>query len=625
MRTTLLLLLSLSLITGCASTQPSYEPAAISAPPKILPEPVELKSLPGSYHITSTTTLNAPEGPATNALSSLNLPPSNARHNAIVLKIDKTNPTLGDEGYTLDSNSSGVLISANTPCGLFYGTQTLRQMITEDQSVPACHIVDYPRFRYRGLMLDSGRHIQSMDYIKSLIDRLAQLKMNTFHWHLTEDQGWRLEIKKYPRLTEFGAWRNRTLGESNDRYGGFFTQDQAREIVKYAQDRCITVIPEIEMPGHSTAAVASYPALGCTGKQMQVLDHWGISPDVYCAGNEETYKFCEDVLTEVMDIFPSKTIHIGGDECPKTNWKVCPKCQAKMKELGLKDEDALQGYFTSRIAKFLADHGRHLQGWNEIMNGTTLPQGVIVQQWNYPHSATVAAQAGLDVVTSPTTHCYFDYDYKSIPTRKVLDFEPVPEDLQPELTYHIKGPQANVWTERIADNARCDVMIFPRLYALAEVGWSPKGERDWDSFLDRAKAYMTRNHADDAESMQRLTNDYDFANKIGSWSRKTITTQPKELEWDATKIVKGEGTYKATFSFDKGPHGLTIDEAVMECSCGHQETDTHKGFTGAMNKDNEYTFHVAPKSPDMTWKLKATVHGEGGNNSAGSVYLKKVQ
>jgi hexosaminidase len=259
------------------------------------------------------------------------------------------------------------------------------------------------------------------------------------------------------------------------------------------------------------------------------------------------------------------------------------------------------------------------------MNGTTLPQGVIVQQWNYPHSATVAAQAGLDVVCSPTSHCYFAYDYKTIPTRKVLDYEPIPDDLQSDLAAHIRGPQCNIWTERLPEQSDDDRMIFPRVYALAEVGWSAKGKKSWDDFQDRAKAYMARTHANDVESMDHLTNDYDYANRIGVWTPKTISTTLNEIEFDASKIVKGEGTYKATFQFDRGPHGLAIEEAALLCSCGHREADIHKGFAGTINKDNEYIFHVSPKSPDMTWKLVATVRSDGGNNSRGTVYLKKVQ
>jgi len=414
---------------------------------------------------------------------------------AISLKLDPSASALGAEGYELNVTDKKVQITAMKDAGLFYGVQTLAQLV-DGSTIPAVHIIDKPRFPYRGYMLDSCRHMQSKQYIKQLIDQLSALKINRFHWHLTEDQGWRIEIKKYPKLTEIGSYREK----DGQRYGGFYTQADIREVVQYAEDHCMVVIPEIEMPGHSSAALSAYPWLGCTGGPYKVRWEWGISEDVYCAGKETTYEFCENVLDEVMQLFPnSPVIHIGGDECPKSRWHACPNCQAMIKEKHLKDENALQGYFTSRIAHYLADHGRRLQGWNEIMEGTDLPPGVIVQQWSAPNSARDAARAGLDVVCSPTTNCYFDYGLDTTPTEKVYAFEPIPADLQPELNAHILGPQANVWTEGIVTEKDVQRMTFPRIAALAEVGWSEKKSRNWSDFQTRMTHYIATQPEDQRE------------------------------------------------------------------------------------------------------------------------------
>lgn len=532
---------------------------------------------------------------------------------------DSSESSLGDEGYDLTVTGKGVTIKSPTDAGLFYGKVTLKQLIGPDNVVPAVHIVDKPRFPYRGLMLDSGRHIQSVEYIKTLIDRMADLKMNRFHWHLTEDQGWRIEIKKYPRLTEFGAWREK----DGQRYGGFFTQDQIKDVVAYAQARFITVIPEIEMPGHSTAAVASYPWLGCTGKQFPVRWDWGISPHVYCPAKETTYEFCENVLAEVMGLFPSSTIHIGGDECPKDEWKADPGCQALIKKLGLKDEDALQGYFTTRIAKFLESHGRHLQGWNEIMNGTDLPKGVIVQQWNAPHSATLAAQAGLDVVASPTSHCYLDYPYVQITAKKVLEFEPVPADLDKSLVHHILGPEGELWTEHMDDEARVDYMAFPRAVALAEVAWSPAGEKSWDDFKTRCQAWIARQPADQQKGLEeRLNFGTYYGNRIGAWGPKNTTTDNQYKHWNATRYIISAGTYEVRIVHSEGGNGLAIDEVSLT---PNGTTDKHPGVTGATSKDNVYTVTLNKYDPNTPYIVKATVRGNGGNSTMGAVYIKKIK
>ena len=339
------------------------------------------------------------------------------------------------------------MITAAAPNGLFYGMQTLKQLLPVESTngvleVPVVDIKDQPRFAWRGNMLDCGRHFFPISFIKKYIDILAMYKLNTFHWHLTEDQGWRIEIKKYPLLTEISSWRDETVvGHNTDKYdgmgyGGFYTQDQAREIVKYAAERYINIVPEIEMPGHSSAALAAYPQLGCTGGPYKVQERWGVFKDVYCAGKDETFEFLQNVLDEVMDIFPSPFIHIGGDECPKDSWKECPACQKRMKDNHLKDEHELQGWFITQMDHYLTSKGRRLIGWDEILEGGLAPQATVMS-WRGTKGGIEAAKLHHDVVMSPTTNMYLDY-YQSkdkdnepfaiggfLPLEKVYDYEPV--------------------------------------------------------------------------------------------------------------------------------------------------------------------------------------------------------
>jgi hexosaminidase len=435
------------------------------------------------------------------------LEPATGFHPSIVMEqpapgdIQLTNlyseASLGDEGYSINCGKPGVVICAPKLAGLFYGVQSLRQMLPPQiesktkvsdvkWTAPSEQIRDWPRFKYRGFMLDSCRHMQSLDYIKRQIDLMALYKLNRFHWHLSEDQGWRIEIKKYPKLAEIGAWRAETMGDGK-RYGGFYTQDQIRDIVKYAADRYITIIPEIDMPGHMCAALASYPNLGCTGGPYAVRTKWGIEKDVLCAGNPETYEFVQNVLDEVCDLFPSDVIHIGGDECPRDRWHDCEKCQAKMKAEGLKDEDALQNYFTHWVAKYLETKGRRLQGWNEIMKGGDLPQTAIVHVWNNDNDTTAAAKSGRDLVYSRTSFLYFDYLWERVPMAKVYSSEPVPAGLSDDEAKHVLGLQANLWTEHRPTDKSCDEFTWPRLCAMAEVGWTNREKCDYADFLSRMK------------------------------------------------------------------------------------------------------------------------------------------
>ncbi|MCU4157825.1 family 20 glycosylhydrolase [Carboxylicivirga sp. A043] len=429
----------------------------------------------------------------------------------------------GVEGsYQLVVTKDGILVKSNNPVGLFYGFQTIRQLMpakveskelvkNTDWTVPAVEITDAPNFSYRGLHLDVGRHFFPIDFIKKYIDLLALHKMNVFHWHLTEDQGWRLEIKKYPKLAEVAAFRDETLvghlgvGErqyDGKRYGGYYTQEEAREIVQYAADRFITVIPEIELPGHAQAALAAYPEFGCTGGPYEVAKEWGVFKEVYCAGNEEVFSFLEDVLVEVMDIFPSKYIHIGGDECPKARWEECPKCKKRMQAEGCKDAHELQSYFIHRIEKFLNANGRDIIGWDEILEGGLAPNATVMS-WRGIKGGEEAAKQGHNVIMTPNTHFYLDYYQNNpqkeplaiggyLPLSKVYSYDPMAGDLTAEEAKHIIGVQGNVWTEYMAESDYVEYMTYPRACAIAEVGWLDFSKRDYEAFARRLQSHFKR-------------------------------------------------------------------------------------------------------------------------------------
>ncbi len=425
-------------------------------------------------------------------------------------------PLARDESYVLTVMPTGIEIRAATHAGLFYGTRTLLQLLpaspeeTEAWTVPALEIRDHPRFVYRGLHLDVGRHFFPPEYIKRYIDVLARHKLNVFHWHLTEDQGWRLEIEAYPRLAEVSAWRAETIVERNFDpyvgdgvpYGGFYTRDEVRDIVAYAAERYVTVVPEIEMPGHSVAVLAAYPELACTEGPFEVSTVWGVKADIYCP-HEQTFEFLEDVLTEVMELFPSPYIHIGGDEAPKSRWEESPIAQAVIRREGLADEFELQSWFIQRIERFLLEHGRRLIGWDEILEGGLAPQATVMS-WRGVNGGIEAARQGHDVVMTPTSHMYFDY-YQSrnrdgeplaiggyLPLELVYSYEPVPVELSEEEARRVLGAQGNVWTEYIKTPEHADYMAYPRALALSELTWSPRSARNWANFTERLPAGLAR-------------------------------------------------------------------------------------------------------------------------------------
>ena len=424
---------------------------------------------------------------------------------AIVLTIDPK--VVGAEAYRLSVNNKQVTIAASTPAGVFYGIQTLRKSLPvqttgEAITLPAVTVADAPRFGYRGMMLDCARHFFPLSFVKKFIDILAMHNMNVFHWHLTEDQGWRLEIKSHPELTAKSSMRSGTVIGHNATvddsipHGGFYTQQEAREIVEYARQRHITVYPEIDMPGHMLAALAAYPELGCTGGPYEVGHRWGVYKDVLCLGKESTYKFVQDVIDEVVDIFPAKYFHIGGDESPTVMWEKCPKCLQKAKDENT-DIKHLQQYFTNRVEKYLNGKGKSIIGWDEILEGK-INQSATIMSWRGVEPGLKAAKQGHDVIMTPSSHVYFDhYQAKDTkhepdaiggcsPVEKVYSYEPLPDTLSAEAKNRIKGVQANLWTEYIPFTTQAEYMVLPRMAALAEVQWTPVAKKNFDDFSKRA-------------------------------------------------------------------------------------------------------------------------------------------
>jgi hexosaminidase len=518
---------------------------------QIIPKPAELKLTEGVFEFSKNTKFvvsNDFQKEISNALISkfekaagwkpeiTDVVPNS---NYIQFKVDDN---LEDEAYLLTVNKDEITIAAKDNAGFIYGLESVRQLLpvaiegndviaNTEWIIPALTIKDQPRFQYRGLMLDVSRHFFNVDYIKKTIDRLVMHKMNVLHLHLVDDQGWRIEIKKYPKLTELGAYRNGTIvghypGSENDNKieGGFYTQEQIKDIVAYASKKNITVIPEIELPGHSSAAIAAYPYLSCfpdeptsvphnmmseTSRKLQekgqvkiVQESWGVYKDIYCAGNEETFTFLENVLKEVIPLFPSKYIHIGGDEAIKPNWKICPNCQKRIKDEGLKDEHELQSYFIKRIEKFINSKGKKMIGWDEILEGGLAPEATVMS-WRGTKGGLEAAEQGHDVIMTPGTHCYFDH-YQGpkseepmafggyTPISKVYEFDPVVETMTPEEAKHVLGGQANLWSEYITTTEHSEYMIFPRLAAMSEALWSPKESHDWNDFSSKIETMFKR-------------------------------------------------------------------------------------------------------------------------------------
>jgi hexosaminidase len=531
------LLLFLLLFPACFFAQ--------NNPVNLIPQPVEMQPGAGSFVLTKNATIgyNKPEGRPTaemlagklNAPTGFALKAAAGKAASIQFNLlDKNDPQLGTEGYTLEATTKGVTIAANQPAGLFYGMQTLLQLLPAEVesktaakanwTVPAVKIKDYPRFGWRGIMLDVSRHFFSKEDVKTYIDQIARYKYNTFHWHLTDDNGWRIEIKSLPRLTEVGAWRVERHGAFGGRadpkpgepatYGGFYTHDDIREIVRYAQERHVTIVPEIDVPGHSMAAIAAYPELSCTkDPNTKVNPGTGFSEwygngtfkmlieNTLNPSDEKVYEFLDKVFTEVAQLFPNPYIHVGGDECYKGYWKEDPGCQALMKKLNIRHVEDLQGYFMGRVEKILQAKGKKLLGWDEILEGGISPNATVMS-WRGVKGGIEAAHLGHDVVMTPTTYAYIDYNqgdqtvdppiYAGLRVSKSYSFEPVPDGVDPK---YILGGQGNLWTEQIPTLRYAEYMSYPRAWALAEVYWSQKELKNWEQFVPRMEAHFRRSDA----------------------------------------------------------------------------------------------------------------------------------
>jgi hexosaminidase len=517
--------------------------AAAADSPAIIPAPQQMERHPGAFQLKPSTRIcvdaasrDTGEWLAAQLRKSTGYPfeisADTVDADCILLTQSDAKSSLGAEGYDLSVTTNSAVVRAPQSAGVFYGAETLLQLLPPEifssvtvsntaWKVPDVEIEDQPRFKWRGVLLDVSRHFFTKDEIKRFLDEMALHKLNTFHWHLVDDQGWRIEIKKYPRLTEIGAWRKEsavaapkpghlhpawadaTAGayDKDGRYGGFYTQDDIREVVAYAAARHITIVPEIEMPGHSTAALAAYPQFSCTGGPFSTDVKAGVNHGIYCAGNDATYEFLQNVLEEVFQLFPGKYIHIGGDEVPIEEWQHCPKDQALIKREGLKDAGQIESYFIRRMEKFINAHNRTLIGWSEIRQGG-LAQSAVVMDWI--GGGVEAAAAGHDVVMTPSRDCYLDH-YQSAdqaiepraiggyqPLNKTYAYEPIPTNMPPEAVPHVLGAQGNIWTEYIASFQHVEYMAFPRMCALAEVTWSPKASRDWDDFMRRMEIHARR-------------------------------------------------------------------------------------------------------------------------------------
>ena len=540
-----------------------------------------------------------------------------------------------EEGYELKIEENSILIASKNSKGAFYAVQSLLQLMPIKSNglaiaIPCLELQDEPQFKYRGMHLDVGRHFFSVDFIKKYIDLIARLKMNTFHWHLTEDQGWRIEIKKYPKLQEIAAFRNETLvGHYNDqphqfdekKYGGFYSQEQIKEVVAYANIRQVTIIPEIEMPGHSQAAIAAYPALGCTGEQVEVATKWGVFDEVYCP-KESTFKFLEDVIDEVVALFPGKYIHIGGDEAPKTNWKKCAHCQKLIKKEGLKDEHGLQSYFIARMEKYINTKGKQIIGWDEILEGGLAPNATVMS-WRGTSGAIQAAKEGHDVILTPGSHCYFDH-YQSdneneplaiggfLPLEKVFHFNPIPEELSDQEASYVLGAQGNVWTEYMQTEKQVEYMVFPRVVALSEVVWSSPENKNYTDFINRLEQYQKRLDLLDvnyANHMYLLKGEFkNTKDRLTYELSATSSTYPIYYSTDETAPTK---LYVNPIPVDSS---MIIKAVILDSNATalgaifQQKVNLHKGVGATISIDKE------PNAAYNAGGKKALINGISGNN-----------
>ncbi len=607
--------------------------------PAIIPQPAHLALATGRFELTAGTeiTFRGGETEAENLAVALRTatgfklpvsPISTLAHRREITVLLQTNQveTFGAEGYELIVSGKYVGITAATEAGLFYGGQTLLQLLPSkiiasqvvtgrQWNVPCVTISDQPRFAWRGLMLDCSRTFQSVAYLHRTIDRMAVYKLNVLHLHLTDDQGWRLEIKQHPELTGTGAFFSVKYGEPPS-HQGFYTQAQMREVVAYAAARHINIVPEIEMPGHSHEVMVCHPELSCAASTANDIFPFYQGPtttaDVYCAGNEDTFRFLQEVLDEVIDIFPSKFIHVGGDEVPMTAWKSCSKCQARMTAEGLKNERELQSYFMRRIEKYLAGKGRRLIGWDEILEGGLAPDATVMS-WRGTAGGLAAAKAGHAVVMSPTSHCYFDYSYGDINSARVFDFDPV-AGLSPVVAAHVLGLQANFWSHIDREPELVDRQLFPRLLAIAERGWSPDNRSQVSDYQRRAQAQLSR-----LEQLGVHYQPLDLAIPVGEWTPESFAGGVTKLEFGVTRQITEPGDYLVKPVYARGADGVYLHAAEFLGPAG--TSDRHEGFAGNRPTNDTFLLRVPALPAKQNLRLRLTLEPAGGTNTWGKVFI----
>ena len=643
-----LLLVGFALFLGCKSN----EVKKLDLVPPLIPKPQQLEIKKGNFKITENSSVffekefNIAGEFLVNYIqngSSFLMKNTSEETATIVIKKDSTLPL---EGYTLSVSDSGIIIKAKNASGAFYAIQTLRQLMPislekekgfqkKEFYISKVYVKDAPTFKYRGMHLDVGRHFFSKEFVKEYIANLAMLKMNYFHWHLTEDQGWRIEIKQYPKLTEIGAYREETLiGHFNDspikydgkKYGGFYTQEDIKEIVEFAKKHQVTIIPEIEIPGHSQAAISAYPELGCSGEQVPVAKTWGVFPNIYCP-NEQTFIFLENVLTEVIDLFPGEYIHIGGDEAPKKHWKECNHCQKLIKDFDLKDEHGLQSYFITRIETFLNSKGKKIIGWDEILEGGLAPNATVMS-WRGTQGAIDAAKEGHDVILTPNSHAYFDH-YQSnsldeplaiggfLPLKKVYSFNPIPPELIKEEKKHVLGAQGNVWTEYMKTEDQVEYMVFPRILAMSEVLWSgatKNMETGYPEFLYRLEPFLKRLNVlnvNYANHLYELEGKLVKKNGLVSYQLKT-PLEGKEIKYtsNGTAADKHSKLYTGSISITKNTtiHAGVFKNNELVSDPLSEKINYHKAITGKVD------LNVLPHKAYNAGGKEALINGIHGSD-----------
>ncbi len=637
----------------------------------IIPSPMEIQIHGGQTAITASTEIMAPPTLALQArqLQELLKPATGytlairEKSNApsiIKLALVRNLENLGKEGYTLDIDEEGVVIRATTPTGIFYGIQSLRQLLPAEiaspstisgvvWSLPQVSIVDQPRFTWRAFMLDEGRHFKGEKEVKKLLDQMAGLKMNVFHWHLTDDQGWRIEIKKYPKLTSIGSSRTDTqIGgwnspkRSGEPHAGFYTQEQIRDIVAYAQARQITIVPEIGMPGHACAAIAAYPELGTTKNKIEVMTRFGKAIDTYDPSAEIVYTMLSGILDEVVALFPSKIIHIGGDEVRFNQWKKSEAVKELMKREKLSTMADVQIYFTNRMADIVEEKGRNIMGWNEILGddlhgllgkdqtakAATLDPNTIVHFWKgNPVLAKRAIKNGHKIVNSWHTFTYLDYGYGTISLQKAYDFDPVFDGLTPKEEEQIIGTGCQMWGEWIPTVERMEIQVYPRLAAYAEVGWTQKENKDFAGFKQRMKSQLKRWDLQGigyAKNQTAALFAQDFFNhvKIDGWNPDMTPKDWEQVEFSTGGKMASAGTHEVVFLYKKGAHGLDISEVALLENDRVVAIDKHVGFSGGKLNGIVYKLKLPKAKPGATYVLRARIKGSGGTDSSGEIKIR---